>query len=99
MSKDEERQENKNKAYSTSSGQVWWQPAMMMFLKFSSWIFAPVIIAVFIGRWLDNKYETEPFLFLATVGFAFLISMFGLIKIVKEEYKKIEDDAKNKKVN
>ena len=83
---------------------AWWQPAVMMFIRFSSWIFAPVIIAIFIGKWLDNKYQTAPWLFLATVGFAFLISIFGLIKTVKEEYSKIEkagnnQEAKHKEIN
>ena len=55
------------------------------------WIVVPVIAGAFIGKWLDNKYDTDPWLFLASVGFAFLISMFGLIKNVREEYKKIEN--------
>lgn len=74
---------------------AWWQPSLILFAKFSGWIAAPVIIAAFLGRWLDKKYGTEPLLFLATVGFAFLISMFGLVKTVKEEYNKIEKDDKN----
>ena len=77
---------------------AWWQPAIIIFLKFSAWIFVPVIIALFLGRWLDKKFSTEPFLFLTTIGFAFLISMFGIIKGSAREYKKIEDDEKAKRV-
>ena len=86
MTEENKKQEKNNK--------LWWQPAVMMFFRFSSWIFAPVLIAVFVGKWLDKKYDTEPIIFLAIVGFAFLISIFGLVKTVKEEYKKIEDGAK-----
>ena len=78
----------------------WWQPGLEMFARFSAWIFAPVIAGAFLGRWLDRKYDMEPFLFLSTVGFAFFISMFGLIIEVSKEYKKIENDKskiKNKK--
>lgn len=91
---DDKKQDVGNKAFSKKDGQAWWQPAVMMFLRFSYWIFAPVLIAVFVGKWLDNKCNTEPIIFLATVGLAFLISMFGLVKNVKEEYGKIEDEAK-----
>ena len=91
---DDKKQDVDNKAFSKKDGQVWWQPAVMMFFRFSSWIFAPVLIAVFVGKWLDKKYDTEPIIFLATVGFAFLISIFGLVKSVKEEYRKIEDEVK-----
>lgn len=69
---------------------AWWQPALLMFLRLATWIAGPVIIALFIGKWLDKKYGTEPWLFLACTGLAFLVSMFGLIKNTIVEYKKIE---------
>ena len=83
--------EDNNKSFENNLKQAWWQPALILFAKFSGWIVVPVIAGAFIGKWLDNRYETEPWLFLALVGFAFLISMFGLIKNVAEEYRKIED--------
>ncbi len=86
-----------NKISENNSRQAWWQPALILFAKFSVWIVVPVIAGALIGKWLDDRYGTEPFLFLATVGFAFLISMFGLIKNVIEEYGKIEDENKKKK--
>jgi F0F1-type ATP synthase assembly protein I len=94
MAGDEIKQKNKDSEQKKNA--AWWQPSLILFAKFSGWIAAPVIIAAFLGRWLDKKYGAEPLLFLATVGFAFLISMFGLVKTVKEEYRKIEkDDKKN----
>ncbi len=97
MTEKEEKQEANSRAPRHNSGQAWWQPAMIMFLRFSSWIFAPILIAVFVGKWLDKKYDTEPILFLVTVGFAFLISIFGLVKNVKKEYGKIEKEIQEKK--
>lgn len=90
MAGDEIKQKNNN--LEQKKNAAWWQPSLVLFAKFSGWIAAPVIIAAFLGRWLDKKYGTEPLLFLITVGFAFLISMFGLVKTVKEEYEKIEKD-------
>ena len=89
---------NNNKSFENNSEQAWWQPALTLFAKFSGWIVVPVIAGVLIGKWLDDKYGTDPWLFLATVGFAFLISMFGLIKNVGEEYRKIDGELKNKDV-
>jgi hypothetical protein len=76
---------------------AWWQPAIFIFLKFSAWIFVPVVIALFLGRWLDKKFSTEPFLFLATIGFSFFVSMFGIVKGSAQEFKKIEEEEKMKK--
>jgi F0F1-type ATP synthase assembly protein I len=76
---------------------AWWQPAMIMFLKLSVWIAGPVIIALYLGKWLDKKFSTEPWLFLLSMGAAFLISMIGLIKNTLAEYRKIEEAGKIKK--
>lgn len=76
---------------------AWWQPAIIMFLKLSAWIAAPVIIALFLGKWLDKKLNTAPWLFLLCIGAAFFISMIGLIKNTLAEYKKIEEISKAEK--
>jgi F0F1-type ATP synthase assembly protein I len=48
-----------------------------------------------VGRWLDQKYNTEPWLFLTSVGVCFIISMFGLIRSALKEFKNIEKESKN----
>ena len=75
---------------------VWWQPAMMMFLKLSVWIAGPVIIALFLGKWLDKKFNSAPWLFLFCTAAAFLVSMIGLIKNTLTEYRKIEKAGEKK---
>ena len=54
----------------------------------SGWIAFPVIIALFLGKWLDKKFNTDPWLFLATIGLAFLISMYGLVINALKEFKR-----------
>lgn len=71
--------------------QAWWQPAILMFFRLSVWIAVPIIIALFIGKWLDEKYQSEPWLFLLSIGAAFIISLAGLVKNTLNEYKKIEE--------
>jgi F0F1-type ATP synthase assembly protein I len=75
----------------------WWQPGIVLFTRLSGWIAGPVIIAVFVGKWLDKKYNTAPWLFLLTVGIAFAISMFGIVHDAMKEIKRIEKEDKNKK--
>lgn len=87
--------ENKEKKQGGNESKAWWQPALLMFARLSAWIIAPVLIGVFAGKWLDKKYGTAPWLFLASVGIAFIISMVGVVKNAMEEYKKI--DKENKK--
>ncbi|MCX6740221.1 MAG: AtpZ/AtpI family protein [Candidatus Parcubacteria bacterium] len=75
----------------------WWQDSIMLFTQLSGWIGIPVILGVFLGRWLDQKYNTEPWLFLITVGVAFAISMIGIVKEATSAMRKIEQDTKNQK--
>lgn len=78
--------------------QNWWQPALEIFFRLSGWILAPLLLGITLGKWLDKKYSTEPWLFLATIGIAFIVSMFGLVKNAVEEFKKIEKlEAEQKK--
>jgi F0F1-type ATP synthase assembly protein I len=77
-----------------NSNNPWWQPAMILFAKLSGWIAGPIIIALFIGKWLDKKYGTEPWLFLLSVGIAFVFSTFGIVRDSLREMKRIEEDNK-----
>ena len=80
-----------NQAPRLNSGQAaWWQPAIGMFLKLSVWIALPVIIALYLGEWLDKKFGTESWLFLSCMGLAFAVSIFGLIRNTTKELKKLE---------
>jgi hypothetical protein len=76
---------------------LWWQPSLVLFGKLSGWIGGPIIAALFLGRWLDNRYGTEPKLFLLCVGVAFFVSAYGIVKDTLVVMKKIEDDAKKEK--
>jgi F0F1-type ATP synthase assembly protein I len=73
---------------------AWWQSGMQLFLRLSGWIGMPIIIAVFVGKFLDRKYNSEPWLFLLSVGTSFVVSMFALVYIGLGEFKKIENENK-----
>jgi len=75
----------------------WWQPGMLLFGRLSGWIAGPIIAALFVGKWLDNKYNSKPWIFLASVGIAFIISSVGIVKEAKVMMNKIIEDEKLKK--
>ena len=75
----------------------WWEPGMVLFTRLSGWIAGPIIAALFVGKWLDKKYDSEPWLFLISVGLAFIVSSIGIVKEAKEMMNKIIEDEKKKK--
>ena len=76
---------------------LWWQPGLVLFGKMSGWIGGPIIKAVFLGKWLDQRYSTEPKLFLLCVGIAFFVSTFGIVRDAMEAMDKVAKDAKKSK--
>ena len=63
---------------------------MILFARMSGWIAGPIIIAIFIGKYLDKKYNTDPWLFLLSVGLAFVLSMTGIVRDAMQAMKDIE---------
>ena len=57
-----------------------YQQALAVFAKISGWVAGPVIIALLAGKYLDERYQTKPWLFLSLTGLAFVISIVGLVK-------------------
>ena len=74
-----------------------WGQALRVLGNLSGWIAFPVLIGVILGKWLDRKFNTEPWLFLTTIGACFLVSMYGLIINALKEFKKIEQLEKKTK--
>ena len=70
--------------------EIWWQKPLMIFSQLSAWIGFPIVLAVLLGNWLDQKYQTKPWLFLVTVALAFIISTVGIIKTALKSIKEIE---------
>jgi len=73
----------------------WWKPGVEIFSQVSGWIAGPIILALIVGKWLDGRFDTKPWIFLGLTGIAFLISIFGIVRVVSKYMKKIEEDTKN----
>jgi hypothetical protein len=68
----------------------WWRDGVIVFTKISAYISVPVIIASYVGEYLDNKYNSGNLLFLLSVGIAFIITIFLIWREMKVYRKKIE---------
>lgn len=77
--------------------ELWWKPAMEMFARVIGWIAVPIISALYLGRWLDDKYQSEPKYLLICVGVAFLLTNIGLIKNVIKTSRKIDKEVNKQK--
>ncbi len=73
---------------------LWWGPGMAVFAEVTGWIVGPIIIALYVGRFFDNKYATEPWFFLGFTAVAFFISTYGIIKIATRFIKAAEQEIK-----
>jgi len=80
-----------------SGKSPWWQPGLILFFRLNGWIVGPLIIAIFVGKYLDKKYNTEPWLFLLSVGLAFVFSTVGIVKDAMKALNDIEKENREKK--
>ena len=69
--------------------KAWWLPALEVFIKMSVWIVSPLILAFFLGKFLDLKFGTKPWIFLSLSVLAFLFSSLKIVLIASKEMKKI----------
>jgi F0F1-type ATP synthase assembly protein I len=82
----------------TQSKKPWWRDSVLFFVRVSSWVVIPVIISLFLGKALDKKFGTTPWVFVGLTALSFTISIFGLVKESGAYMKKItEASEKNKK--
>lgn len=75
----------------------WWQPALVIFAEVTGWIAVPIIMALYLGRYLDEKNNSEPWFFLGLTGVAFIISCTGMVITAGKYIRQIEKEARTKK--
>jgi len=71
-----------------SSGP-WWKDGALIFSEISTWIVVPIVLALILGKWLDARYGTEPWIFIGLAVFGFLITAFGIVKSVRKYSQRI----------
>jgi len=81
------KKDNKNKA-----NNEYMQLALTIFVEITGWIAFPVIGALFLGRWLDEKQGTAPVYFLSITAVAFILSSIGIGMTGVKYMKRIEKE-------
>ncbi len=89
--------ENDNKL--SRKGGASWAQALEIVSEVSGYIIGPIIFALILGKYLDGRFGTTPLIFLGLTGIAFLVSTFGIVKVVKKYINKITEETKSKDVN
>ncbi|MDD5040125.1 MAG: AtpZ/AtpI family protein [Patescibacteria group bacterium] len=72
----------------------WWQPGLTVFAEVTGWIAAPILVALFLGRYLDEKNNSEPWFYLGLTGIAFVISSIGIATVAIKYIRQIEREGK-----
>jgi F0F1-type ATP synthase assembly protein I len=67
--------------------ELWWKPAAAVFIKTSGWIAGPIILALILGKYLDNRLGSTPWFFFGFIAIAFVISMLGIGFMLKKQIK------------
>lgn len=75
----------------------WFQPGLILFSRLSGWIGGPVIVSLFVGKKVDEKFSSEPWGFLLCVGIAFVFSSVGIVWEAKKAISEIEKTEMGKK--
>jgi F0F1-type ATP synthase assembly protein I len=70
----------------------WWVKPLEIFLRISVWIAIPVIGALFLGKFLDKKLGTDPWMFLGLTGIAFILSCIGIVRETQTYLTEIEKE-------
>ena len=71
-----------------------WKSAIDIFSRVSGWVIAPIVLALIFGKILDAHYGTRPWIFLGLTVVAFLISSFGIVRVISDYMKKIQSEEK-----
>ena len=74
------------------NNKPWWRDGVIVFAKVSSYIAVPIILASYLGKFLDQKYNTGNLLFLVLIAVAFISTIYLIWKETKIYNKKIEKE-------
>ncbi len=71
-----------------------WKPAFEVFSRVTTWVVVPIVLALIFGKMLDGYYGTEPVIFLIFAGIGFMFTCIGIVRVVKNYIKKLQDIEK-----
>lgn len=75
----------------------WWRDGLVNFAKVSASIAIPIIIALYLGRYLDTKWGSAPWIFLGLTAIAFVVSLVSIYISMVKYIKDLEETEKSGK--
>lgn len=93
---DTEKKDQAGTSAGTTDPDRWWQPGIAVFGEVTGWIVVPVIVALYLGRYLDEKQGTGNLYFFGLTILAFIISCIGIALMGKRYIKMVEESKKEK---
>jgi len=72
---------------------------MKLFGELTAWVAGPIIVAVFVGDWLDERYNKSPWIFLISIGIAFIITNIAVVKKSIQAMNEISSNSKKTEKN
>lgn len=72
----------------------WWHAGLTVFAEVTGWIATPIIGALYLGRYLDTVFDSDPWYFLSLTGLAFVVSTVGITTTAGKYISKIEQENK-----
>lgn len=70
--------------------RAWWVEPLMIFLKLSSWIIFPLIVAFLLGKGIDQHFSIEPFGTLGCITLSFFFSLAILFRETKKVLRELK---------
>lgn len=75
----------------------WWQRPLQIFSEITGLIVVPIVAALYLGKWLDKKYDSEPWFMVAMVCIGTIIAGIFVYRIAYKYIKETEKEARKVK--
>lgn len=78
------------------NNEPWWKPGIELFSQVSVWIVTPIVLALIIGKSLDNYFGTKPVIFLTLTGLGFIFTCIGMVRVIRKYLNKLKEIEQEK---
>ena len=70
--------------------KAWYADALLLFSRLTIWIAVPVVVAVHLGKYLDERFGTKPWIVTVCLIISFNLSIIVLLRETKRVFKDLD---------